>query len=938
MNKLLIFVGAACAASVVLADGERTLSDDGLTLTFNVAENVVWTNTTPIETTVTTIVKEGLGDACLVPQTNTTFKGEITIKAGYLSGLQASFGKPSKLTVESGGALVFLDLKPGSIGGSSSSPFWNTKFFIEGDGPDHCGAIQRPVTHCDHTINGLCNEMTLTDDAMINCGSRWGFGGTTLDMQNHTLTLSAKKTTWPGSATMHNETFSRIFHFARNGNLLIKNPGAVVVQDRLRLLVESNSRVLDAEGSNGKVADMTVTFKDGTEFRPFTINSTSASNFKTRFEGCSKLTVHNTAYFDGPVDAVGNGLEFAQYQGDYPMLHLRGGVSATNTVVNHYGTSHVTFLGSHTNEVVTLKQNSNGPMTLADDNVFVMSNWWVGVNSLSIPARMIVTNNAQIIHRPDLRRASVMDVGGPNGSYGSYYGILEVSGNAVVSNALAIGNYGRGALYQNGGKVFVMESNGLSTRSNNNAYHGMYGYGYLGMNDGYFAQGYWYNLGGWGDGRGFIVQRGGLMEHWDSADPLRMCFSGDNAYANLAQLGGRSTWKGYATMGFSNYTPTGYGSTCTITVSGTNTLMDMSYNDVGIRMIVSTNAHRKAWTGNVNLNDGGTLHIKRIYMTQMGGADQGTPPWDSLDPAQVRQASKPYINFNGGVLKTAQAGEFFGSSATDHRRELERVTVYEKGAIIDTDGKNVTWRMPLLRPFGHGIKRVTLPAEVTANTATNILIGPTRCYITSASGGICGDVLMDFSNAVRRAVGTIVTCPGCGYEAAPTVQFEKAACDPKTLWTCEVETVDYDAADFQHGGLTKRGEGTLTLTAANTYGGATRLEGGTLAFTDAAGLPANSALEFSAAGLRSGTKTTPLLTAPAYNGGEIRIAEAETLDVETFGKMRTIATFDTPLTTSPAVKLVKSDGTELTGCDWRVAVVGNSIRFGLNKGLAIFLK
>ena len=60
--------------------------------------------------------------------------------------------------------------------------------------------------------------------------------------------------------------------------------------------------------------------------------------------------------------------------------------------------------------------------------------------------------------------------------------------------------------------------------------------------------------------------------------------------------------------------------------------------------------------------------------------------------------------------------------------------------------------------------------------------------------------------------------------------------------------------------------------------------------------------------------------------------------METFGKMRTIATFDTPLTTSPAVKLVKSDGTELTGCDWRIAVVGNSICFGVNKGLAIFLK
>jgi len=128
-----------------------------------------------------------------------------------------------------------------------------------------------------------------------------------------------------------------------------------------------------------------------------------------------------------------------------------------------------------------------------------------------------------------------------------------------------------------------------------------------------------------------------------------------------------------------------------------------------------------------------------------------------------------YVGINGGILKMAAGGEFFNSTAADHRRELERVTVYEKGAVIDTNGKNVIWRMPFLRPFGHGIRSATLPADVTANTATNLLLGPTRCYIASTNGGFAADLLMDFSNAVRRVTGVMVTCPGCGYEAAPVV-------------------------------------------------------------------------------------------------------------------------------------------------------------------------
>jgi len=318
MKRIVSWGLVVAAVGSVWAAGERTLSGDGLTLTFNVASGVIWTNTTPIESTVTKIVKEGAGDACLVPLENTTFTGEITIKAGFFSGLQKSFGKPSKLTVENGGALVFLDLMPGSIGGSASSPFWNTKFFIAGDGPDHYGAIQRPVTHCDHVINGLCKEMTLTADAMLNCGSRWGFAGTTLDMNNHKLTFSAAKHTYPGSATKWNATFSPIFQFARSGDLAIRNPGSIEVIDGANILIESNNKVKDASDSNGSVSNMVMTLKKGTQFRPFSVGQAYASNFKVRGENGSGVRVYNTTYFDGPIEAVGETMALTAYEGKYP--------------------------------------------------------------------------------------------------------------------------------------------------------------------------------------------------------------------------------------------------------------------------------------------------------------------------------------------------------------------------------------------------------------------------------------------------------------------------------------------------------------------------------------------------------------------------------------------------------------------------------------------
>ena len=113
------------------------------------------------------------------------------------------------------------------------------------------------------------------------------------------------------------------------------------------------------------------------------------------------------------------------------------------------------------------------------------------------------------------------------------------------------------------------------------------------------------------------------------------------------------------------------------------------------------------------------------------------------------------------------------------------------------------------------------------------------------------------------------------------------------------------------GGLTKLGEGTLTLIGANGYNGPTRLEGGTLTFNSDR---PDSDIEFSAAGLASCTNA-PLLWAKSIGsfrtGCGIRVTECETLDSESWtGGWHTVARFsESDVDALPAITFVKSDGT-----------------------------
>ncbi len=238
------------------------------------------------------------------------------------------------------------------------------------------------------------------------------------------------------------------------------------------------------------------------------------------------------------------------------------------------------------------------------------------------------------------------------------------------------------------------------------------------------------------------------------------------------------------------------GTVAILNVSGSGSVNAATFNATKILNLMNGANN----TGIVNLLAGGTITANSVGVVAAGTS---------------------LFNFNGGTLKAA-AGTANGATFL---QGLTAANVFAGGAVIDNNGQTLTIAQALLAPAGSGVSAIPVATGGDGYSAPPIV------QITGGGGSGATALATIAGGAVT---GIQIVNPGTGYAAAPAVALlGGGATTPATLGA---PTLAVNAG----GGLTKNGNGTLTLTGVNTYTGETVVNGGTLSIGSTRALPSAS--------------------------------------------------------------------------------------------------
>ena len=344
--------------------------------------------------------------------------------------------------------------------------------------------------------------------------------------------------------------------------------------------------------------------------------------------------------------------------------------------------------------------------------------------------------------------------------------------------------------------------------------------------------------------------------------------------------------------------------------------------------------------GTVNLGEGCDVTVKAFTI---GNATLYTYT-NAVTGATYNNVVTGVVNQSGGLVRTVGG---YGSNASEY--DGVRLGHYPAGHAFwnMTGGKLIvdTYRLSLATD-GYGTFNLSGGEVFTDEVNLNGRSGGKGYGILNMTGG----ELNVGMNGIRKSStndryeihlggGTIRATAANGFTCPLAIDLIGASGTNVTFDT-QAAAVTLSGVLSGVGGLTKAGTGTLTLSGANTYAGATRLVDGTVAFTQA--YPGGD-LELPAT--VSGGKSAPLLTAPSLafaEGKGVRITEADMLDSQTFGPMRKLVTSTAPMASVPPLSLVASDGTPFTDERgiWRLFLTdgGRTLKFGPLLGTQILLR
>ncbi len=474
-------------------------------------------------------------------------------------------------------------------------------------------------------------------------------------------------------------------------------------------------------------------------------------------------------------------------------------------------------------------QSAVGSVALAAGETALASGTWNTTSS----SKILVTNNAVLSVAGDAKLLSDAGDSSVDKSVATIEilgGTLKIGGNAVITNRITLNHSGNSrvsAVYQSGGTVYEQGDTA------NNFYPldqcGGYAQGYWDLTDGML-----YFSGKVGIvntvAQGGIHQSGGIID--SSASAFRLG-SGHNNRAEFVMTGGTNSFATLMVRDWGSYN----GTKSAMTMDGPSASMTVRGN---VQMAYQNGGMPTAFTSAMlNLADG-------VFCAN--GALRG----GSITVEGWRSKSKAYVNFNGGTFKTrADNGSERGYGLfgwTNDITWIDHVMVYAGGATIETDAaaRKVYVNTPLCAPTGKGVASIDFAAYVGKKTG---LVAPPSVAIEGDGEGASAYAVFDLESDSRT--GIRVVSPGWGYTTATAKLYYGS------LYNNQGVECPLTLADSVSGGLTKAGDGTLFLNAANTYTGETVLKGGTLSLVSQGALPAASTVAYEGGALTSKAAAFP---------------------------------------------------------------------------------
>ncbi len=815
MKKSVLLVLGSLVCSLATA-GEATLSADGKTLDIEVDAGETWSYTDALPTTVTKIVKTGAGE-CVFAPSSISFTGTMQIDQGTMSGDRPKFGSSAAWKVAVGGALRFDTATSGYSGGENSKPSGSLEIGGMGAGGQAAYTFVMLPNNNPYTTShrNFAGGVTLTADTAVG-GGRFGFG--TMNMQGHDLYTYC---------TNGQARYEMYYDISNPGNIYVKGGGVLLeramkfttpVTDQCYVMADNTTMYSynhSPDTSTYQASLMGIRLEEG-------------ASATVTFTGSGTISTNRNPLY-GPIHLTGKQLTLNP-DSTVHYGNIRGSIDGTGTL-RKAGSGHVWISSEGTHEFGALTVE-NGWLTLganADGSAYKVTNHWMvggaSINSGSIGngacARLDLGPGLRTVSDNTYSKSSIRV--GTGGTSANQFGIVTIGDGAVVSNEFCLGpgagstsaKVAAGALYMDDATVYWRAG------GSNDGFIGQnpQGYGFLLQNAGTFTHTGYMNLGA--TGRGIVVQRGGRHVIVGN-NPLKIARSGSASYGHYYQCGG--TYKGAQVWINYNNATNCASAEAVITTTGANSVFEGGETRVcmSCRDIVCM----------VNVNDGATFK-GRVYRDIAFKDYNANTMWKPLSAA-FDATTRYYLNINGGVFASASSN-IFGS---DRLRGATRTTVYEKGVTFDTSAGALNVYSPLERPYGKGVKSISLPKNSVTNF--NYYVGPPRLRIkqTGAGTGVGASAIVAFDEKTCQATGVIVTSPGVGYEEGTTAM----SVDNNVFGEAAIGTFVLEELSVT-GGLRKVGANLLTLMATNTYGGATRIEQGAVRFNVTEAWPDGSRLE-----------------------------------------------------------------------------------------------